>query len=280
MTGRLDKTDRVQLWRTPFCGIECYEAQLHYHRFDRHFHDAYTIGMNRGGVGQCIHRSRTHHHHPGSFNCINPAEVHTGEVAAESDCWFFQNIYITPSALKQLINQLEWPNQSDLPCFHKIVVDDPPLQSAFQQAFGSLTESASQRLKQQSYLLHFFAQLLSKHLCPLSVRRSLKSEHKAVRQVKAYLDAHCAEPTSTDELSSLVNLNAYYLIRCFHQQVGLPPHSYKKQCQLLRAKQALLGKEAIADIAVRCGFYDQSHLNRVFKQSYGMTPGQYRKAIS
>ncbi|MBE9061679.1 AraC family transcriptional regulator [cf. Phormidesmis sp. LEGE 11477] len=278
MTRRSDKVDRVQLWQTSFHGIECYEAQLHHHRFGKHFHDAYTIGMNRGGAGQCIHRSRQHHHHPGSFNCINPIEVHTGEVAANSDCWFFQNIYITPSALRQFMDQLEWPQQASLPCFSKIVVDDPSLQSAFQQAFSSLTGSYFQALEQQSYLLHFFAKLLSRHLQPLSACRTLKPEHKAVQQVKAYLEAHYAEPASTDELGLLVNLNPYYLIRCFHQQVGLPPHGYKKQCQLLRAKQALSGKESIAAIAIRCGFYDQSHLNRVFKQSYGMTPGQYRKA--
>ena len=57
---------------------------------------------------------------------------------------------------------------------------------------------------------------------------------------------HCAAAITADELGALVHLNPYYLIRCFHQQIGLPPHRYKKQCQLLRAKRLLcLSKEPV-----------------------------------
>jgi AraC-like DNA-binding protein len=31
-------------------------------------------------------------------------------------------------------------------------------------------------------------------------------------------------------------------------------------------------------VALACGFFDQSHLNRVFKARMGVTPGVYRAA--
>lgn len=237
--------DKVQLWKTPFRGIECYEARLYHHCFDKHFHDAYTIGMNRSGVGQCIHQNQTHHHRPGSFNCINPAAAHTGEVSPDSDRWFFQNLYIAPSALRQILIQLGIPAQSSLPCFSQIVVDDPSLQHAFQRTFSALTNLSAEKLEQQSKLLHFFAYLLSKHLQPLSTHSPVGAEHKAIQQVRTYLEAHSEEAVTADELGVLVNLNPYYLIRCFHQQIGLPPHQYKRQCQLLRAKRSLEGEDAM-----------------------------------
>ena len=41
----------------------------------------------------------------------------------------------------------------------------------------------------------------------------------------------------------------------------------------------LLGKgEAPGDVAAACGFFDQSHLNRVFKARMGVTPRAYRTA--
>ncbi|HMX27870.1 MAG TPA: helix-turn-helix transcriptional regulator [Blastocatellia bacterium] len=44
------------------------------------------------------------------------------------------------------------------------------------------------------------------------------------------------------------------------------------------ARQALLaGVESMAQIAVACGFYDQAHLIKSFKQYFGITPGEYRK---
>ncbi|EDX83539.1 AraC-like ligand binding domain protein [Synechococcus sp. PCC 7335] len=270
--------DEVQLWKTPLHGVECYAAQLYRHRFDKHFHDEYTIGMNRSGTGQCIHQGQRHYHHPGSFNCINPSEVHTGEVASHSDRWFFQNIYITPSALRQILTQLDQSAQSQLPCFSQMVVDDPSLQQAFQRAFCSLIDVSAGTLAQQTTLLHFLAQLLSRHLRPPAVNHPARREYQAIQQVRAYLEAHCAEAITVEELGSLVHLNPYYLIRCFHKQVGLPPHRYKQQCQLIKAKHSLNEEAAIATVALRCGFYDQSHLNRAFKKAYGLTPGQYRKA--
>ena len=34
---------------------------------------------------------------------------------------------------------------------------------------------------------------------------------------------------------------------------------------------------ALSDIALACGFADQSHLNRVFKAQVGTTPGRFRE---
>jgi AraC-like DNA-binding protein len=33
----------------------------------------------------------------------------------------------------------------------------------------------------------------------------------------------------------------------------------------------------LLDIALTCGFSDQSHFNRVFKKHTGVPPGQYRR---
>jgi AraC family transcriptional regulator len=39
----------------------------------------------------------------------------------------------------------------------------------------------------------------------------------------------------------------------------------------------LIGKLGLADIAAVCGFFDQSHLNRVFARFEGCTPGKWRR---
>ena len=36
--------------------------------------------------------------------------------------------------------------------------------------------------------------------------------------------------------------------------------------------------EPISGVAFACGFADQSHLTRVFKRHFGLTPGAYQKA--
>ncbi|MEO1069733.1 MAG: AraC family transcriptional regulator, partial [Cyanobacteria bacterium J06638_6] len=95
-----------------------------------------------------------------------------------------------------------------------------------------------------------------------------------------YLEAHYTENISIATLAQQVGLSPFYLIRSFRQQVGLPPHSYQRHWQLIQVKRSLHTTQPLADIAIAHGFYDQSHLNRAFKQTFGVTPGQYRQGNS
>jgi transcriptional regulator GlxA family with amidase domain len=45
-----------------------------------------------------------------------------------------------------------------------------------------------------------------------------------------------------------------------------------------RAKELLRGTStSIAEIALACGFSDQSHLTRVFSKTFGISPGAWRR---
>lgn len=268
------QVDAAQLWDASIPGIELFKAQLFQHRLGKHFHNAYAIGFNEGGQGRCLHQRQTHYHAPGSFNCINPYEIHTGEPATD-DGWTFRTIYISLPAVKQVLAQLGWSAQQ-LPHFPKIVVHDASLRSHYRQLFQALSKSPSQ-LTQQSLLLQFLSRLFARHaqLCPQQTRA--RAESRAVSLIRDYLEAHCAENISIDDLAKLAGLNPYYLIRCFRQQVGVPPHRYKQHWQLLAAKQALHTEKPLADIATEYGFYDQSHFTRAFKQTFALPPGAYRK---
>ncbi len=261
----------TKLWNAPIAGIELFEAHIFQHRFSKHFHEAYTIGFNYRGHGQCFHQRKTHQHSPGSFNCINPGEVHTGE-AASVEGWAFKNFYITPAALRETLQQLGHSPQV-LPYFSEIIVNDEPLQVLFCQLFNALNSPTS-KLTQQTHLLQFFSRILSKHI---TIDSRPKPEKQTMSRVCRYLEEHCSENVSIEEIARLVHLNPYYLIRCFRQQVGTPPHQYKKHCQLKRAKQALRTKQSLTAIALSCGFYDQSHFTRAFKRTFGISPGQYRQ---
>ncbi|PZO18968.1 MAG: AraC family transcriptional regulator [Leptolyngbya foveolarum] len=272
--NRSSHIESARLWQSATSGVELFEARLLTHKFGKHIHDAYTVGLNETGQGQCFYRKEMHQHHPGSFNCINPGEVHTGE-AISGLGWGFRNLYVSVATVEQVIAQLDWPDNK-LPKFFKMVVDDPTLQQTFYSLFHSLDDPTSQ-LEQQSLLLQFLSHLFSRHACVSRKQKGAGSESKAVSLVLDYLAAHCTEDVSVNDLARLVDLSPHYLIRCFGKQVGLPPHRYKHHLQLLKAKRSLHSQKPLAEIAIDNGFYDQSHFNRAFKQTFGLPPGHYRQ---
>jgi AraC-like DNA-binding protein len=78
-------------------------------------------------------------------------------------------------------------------------------------------------------------------------------------------------------LTDQLGCSRRHLIARFREQVGLPP---KALARILRFNRvvALLGGDddaRLAEIAQTCGYYDQSHLNRDFRDLAGITPGEF-----
>lgn len=90
-----------------------------------------------------------------------------------------------------------------------------------------------------------------------------------------YINDTLSENASREELSAHVGLSPFYLTRLFTRHVGLPPHAFRKQRRIDKARQLLRKRMSIAWVALETGFADQSHLTRHLKQVVGVTPGQY-----
>ncbi len=125
------------------------------------------------------------------------------------------------------------------------------------------------------------------HLLALQASLSLmpgpsEPDHSApdrMQKLRAWLEAHCAEPVRLATLAELAGCSPSRVNRVFSQSFGLPPHEYLMQQRLgLAARQLRESEEALVDLAIRLGFADQSHFQRFFKRAFGVTPGAYREA--
>lgn len=68
-------------------------------------------------------------------------------------------------------------------------------------------------------------------------------------------------------------------IREFRNATGLTPYQYVTHVRIEAAKRLLAQTHlSLAQIAVECGFYDQSRLSAVFRKLTGATPGAYRQS--
>jgi AraC-like DNA-binding protein len=97
----------------------------------------------------------------------------------------------------------------------------------------------------------------------------------AVERARTYLLEHPLEAVSLQEVRAVAGVTVSYLVRSFARVVGLPPMSYHAQVRLARARRLLAEGRPASWVAYECGFADQSHLTRRFKESYGLTPGAF-----
>ena len=70
-----------------------------------------------------------------------------------------------------------------------------------------------------------------------------------------------------------------HFCRCFKAATGLTPFSYLTRYRLSKAQYALRSTDLpVTGVALDCGFNDVSHFIRLFRESCGMTPLQFRKS--
>ncbi len=63
--------------------------------------------------------------------------------------------------------------------------------------------------------------------------------------------------------------------RMVRRELGVSPHAFRVLSRLNLARQLLRAGEPIAAVAADTGFSDQSHLTRLFRRTFGTTPGVY-----
>jgi AraC family transcriptional regulator len=84
---------------------------------------------------------------------------------------------------------------------------------------------------------------------------------------------------SLTELARAVDLSPSHFARAFKQTTGKPPHRWLLELRIEKAKEMLLGSGLpLAEIALTCGFTDQSHFTRVFSRIARSSPGAWRRA--
>jgi AraC-like DNA-binding protein len=66
----------------------------------------------------------------------------------------------------------------------------------------------------------------------------------------------------------------------FGTELGLPPKTLARILRFRAVVTGLTSGDSLAELAQRCGYYDQAHLNRDFREFAGATPTEYlRRAL-
>src|SRR5580704_17257396 len=98
-------------------------------------------------------------------------------------------------------------------------------------------------------------------------------------RVRDYIDLQIAQPLRVADLCALHQLSEAHFSHSFRRTFGESPHGFLIRRRLQLAEQYMLQSDAsLSEIALQCGFADQAHLSKHFRQHTGRTPGSWRRA--
>ncbi len=102
---------------------------------------------------------------------------------------------------------------------------------------------------------------------------------RIVHQVKAFLDAHYANPDLLlNEVAARVNLSASHFSVIFSQEMGESFKDYLTRIRMERAKELLRTTNLkCAEIAYQSGYNDPHYFSHVFHKHNGLPPQQFRQ---
>ncbi len=100
----------------------------------------------------------------------------------------------------------------------------------------------------------------------------------ALKKAIAYIDAHYREKIPLSTLAATAGMGASTFRRGFAERLSIPPGEYISTIRINHARKLLEETSlTVEQIAAECGFFDQSHMTKLFKSLRRMTPGEYRR---
>lgn len=117
----------------------------------------------------------------------------------------------------------------------------------------------------------------------LEVTRATRSHRadampRALRRARELIAANLDGVLTVERIAAAAGVHPVHLARTFRAKTGETVGGCVRRMRAERARE-LIGQssEPLASIALRCGFADQSHMTRVLRRLYGVTPAKFRR---
>jgi AraC-like DNA-binding protein len=236
-----------------------------------HVHEEWQFGVALEPCSITLGAFRRYTAQASEVTIVAPYDVHTeGGLFGGPREWLM--LYVAPSTVQRACEDAEKGRRSDSP----VVRDAASARSLATLLQWSLDGSIAGP-DFTALALEWLRQLIRRNAVAAPTAPHSGSDRTPVERARAFIQAHPTEPLALSDLVDLVGVTASHLVRSFSRTVGLPPKSYHFQVRLARARRLLAEGRPATWTAYECGFADQSHLTRRFKEFYGLTPGAFQR---
>ena len=247
-----------------------------------HWHQALELLLFVRGNVTCKFNHSTLRAHPGDVFLINSHDVHETRCTRNAK---YLCVHILPSVMCRYV-----PNFDRLNFSLKFDPDHPVLSAAYAQLKHHLEqilllkesseETASLEMHGRLFAL---ATILVKHFSqPVSLEKTklLRSDMSRLEPLLEYTQLHHGEDLTLDDAANSMGLNKEYFCRLFKKNMGVSYLTYLNQIRATAVCRELeTSEDLIGEIGERHGFTNSKMMSQYFRELYGCTPSEKRKAF-
>lgn len=100
------------------------------------------------------------------------------------------------------------------------------------------------------------------------------------KRVLDYVSDNFREPIQVEDMARYAGFSEAHFSRLFKSVIGDSPYQFLMRYRVERAEKMMRDRsKPLINVALECGFADQPHLTRIFKQYRNVTPNAWRKSL-
>ena len=118
----------------------------------------------------------------------------------------------------------------------------------------------------------FIETLAAHHTVGVKKQASSLLNRDMLKRLRDFVVEHLDEPLDVATLANMANRSQFHFSRAFARSVGMSPYRYVVHLRLQGAVEMIReGRFALAEIAAKTDFADQSHLTRWVRRVHGVS---------
>lgn len=251
-----------------------------------HWHNYYQIALCLGGSGIFYFEQKSYRYQAGDIFIVDNTQRH-GAFADPNSTADFLFVVFYPQFVARSTDQtfdyeylLPFAYRHEQFC-NKLEGDSPIGRRLKSMLLDIEQETKGQRLGYQHLVSAKLRVILAELMSHYGIDQSshaIIDKHKKLRPALLYMEEHCCEPLTLEQVARVVYLSPSRFRHLFQETMHVGFKEYLIGLRYQKAKRLLATTQApVAEIAQACGFSNLYLFYKLFQKQENISPAQYRR---
>ncbi|MBF4694652.1 AraC family transcriptional regulator [Fusibacter ferrireducens] len=247
--------------------IMALSAHLSDFSYKRHSHEEYAIGVTLSGIQQYHLKGALLSSHRNGIMLFNPEQPHDGSAYDKTGIDYVM-LYIHPQLMMEILGKKE-----------PILFNEPIVyNSKLESKILNLTKAVLNH--EEDALCSDLLMQVAEGVSQMEINYNYKKEPSLIKKSKKIITSNYSGVLKLEDLSNEFGMSKFQFIRAFKEATGISPYQYFLNSKIEYARRLIEEKKDVYTAIEACGFTDISHLNKHFKNVYGITAFEYMTHMS